>query len=331
MYNYNLINPINITYRNPKQNPYTNSKEDEGSNGSAQKPVNLDENRGNQRQFPNGNKVQVDYTQNKVNIAQVVEDFKSTIAAINAPKEVADEVHLYLNLVVAESKKDSPSREIILSNLRNASKISDRFIEESLKKPSTVVEDWVNALFLQKVDLKSDPSFVNEAFRVQIPENKKAQGVLDNAAASVSIQNDVYGNEKTVNIPGGVAPAAISSGAIPASVNDEIPSAAANTAAVDNNVFSAFNTNSLAAENSLNKISSADDFQNMPLNIYDIPQGKITINEIKPIGQADGDYASYTAYEAPSDVNFTANEPQGAIQPENISENNAAELQSSLL
>ncbi len=65
----------------------------------------------------------------------------------------------------------------------------------------------------------------------------------------------------------------------------------------------------------------------MPLNIYDIPQGKITINEIKPIGQADGDYASYTAYEAPSDVNFTANEPQGAIQPENISENNAAELQ----
>ena len=157
MYNYNLINPINITYRNPKQNPYTNSKEDEGSNGSAQKPVNLDENRGNQRQFPNGNKVQVDYTQNKVNIAQVVEDFKSTIAAINAPKEVADEVHLYLNLVVAESKKDSPSREIILSNLRNASKISDRFIEESLKKPSTVVEDWVNALFLQKVDLKSRP------------------------------------------------------------------------------------------------------------------------------------------------------------------------------
>ncbi len=74
MYNYNLINPINITYRNPKQNPYTNSKEDEGSNGSAQKPVNLDENRGNQRQFPNGNKVQVDYTQNKVNIAQVVEE-----------------------------------------------------------------------------------------------------------------------------------------------------------------------------------------------------------------------------------------------------------------
>lgn len=327
MYNYNLINPINITYRNPKQNPYTNSKEDEGSNGSAQKPVNLDENRGNQRQFPNGNKVQVDYTQNKVNIAQVVEDFKSTIAAINAPKEVADEVHLYLNLVVAESKKDSPSREIILSNLRNASKISDRFIEESLKKPSTVVEDWVNALFLQKVDLKSDPSFVNEAFRVQIPENKKAQGVLDNAAASVSIQNDVYGNEKTVNIAGGVAPAAVSGGMISVSANDKIPSAAANTVAVDNNVFSAFNTNSLAAENSLNKISSADDFQNMPLNIYDIPQGKITINEIKPIGQADGDYASYTAYEAPSGVSFTANEPQGAIQPENISENNAAELQ----
>ena len=93
--------------------------------------------------------------------------------AINAPEDIAGEVNSYLGLVERESKKENPSREIILSNLRNASKISDRFIEDSLKKPSTVVEDWVNALFLQHVELKSDPSFVNEAFRVQIPENKK--------------------------------------------------------------------------------------------------------------------------------------------------------------
>ncbi len=239
MYNYNLVNPVNITYRNPKQNPYTNKKEDEGTDSAAafaQKPVTLDENKG-QRHFPNGNKVQVDYTKSKINIAQVVEDFKSTIAAINAPEEVSSEVNLYLKLVENESKKENPSREIILSNLKNASKISDKFIEDSLKKPSSVVEDWVNALFLQHVELKSDPDFVNEAFRVQIPDSKKVQ-----QTKAAELSNGV--KEISAN-PSGV-------------------------------------------QNSLNEVSRADDFQTAPLNIYNIPQDKITINEIKPIGQVSG-------------------------------------------
>lgn len=237
MYNYNLINPINITYRNPKQNPYTNKNEEneQGTDSAAQKPVSFDENKGNGRQFPNGNKVQVDYTKNKVNIAQVVEDFKSTIAAINAPKEVSDEVHLYLNLVEAESRKENPSREIILSNLKNASKISDKFIEDSLKKPSTVVEDWVNALFLQKIELKSDPGFINEAFRVQIPENKKTSEPVANSVQTIS---DAPKNIQNITTK------------------------------------------------TLDRVSSSDDFQNSALNIYNIPQNQITLNEIKPVGQA---------------------------------------------
>ncbi len=249
MYNYNLINPINITYRNPKQNPYTgkNGENEQGTESAAQKPVILDENRGQGRQFPNGNKVQVDYTKNKVNIAQVVEDFKSTIAAINAPKEVSDEVHLYLNLVEAESRKENPSREIILSNLKNASKISDKFIEDSLKKPSTVVEDWVNALFLQHVELKSDPGFINEAFRVQIPDNKQAETPATDTPQPV--QN----------------------------IQNETPK-----------VF--------------DRVSSADDFQNSTLNIYKIPQNKITINEIKPVGQA---YNAIEAYSTTGNENLT--------------------------
>ena len=40
-----------------------------------------------------------------------------------------------------------------------------------------------------------------------------------------------------MNIAGGVAPSAVSGGMISVSANDKIPSAAANTAAVDNNVF----------------------------------------------------------------------------------------------
>lgn len=250
MYNYNLINPINITYRNQKQNPYTENKEDAGKEGSVQKPVSFDEGRGQQRHFPNGNKVQVDYTKNKVNISQVVEDFKSTIAAINAPKEISDEVHIYLGLVESESRKENPSREIILSNLKNASKISDKFIEDSLKKPSTVVEDWVNALFLQNVDLKADPNFVNEDFRVQIPEKKSPE--TDNpplGSENKSVQK-IWDNANIDNITG-------------------VQSASVKT---------------------LDKMSAADDFQNAPLNIYNIPQNKVTINEIKPIGQASLGY-----------------------------------------
>ncbi len=252
MYNYNLINPINITYRNPKQNPYTENKEDAGKESSAQKPVSLDEGRGGQRHFPNGNKVQVDYTKNKVNISQVVEDFKSTIAAINAPKEISDEVHIYLGLVESESRKESPSREIILSNLKNASKISDKFIEDSLKKPSTVVEDWVNALFLQNVELKADPDFINEDFRVQIPEKRPQEADNTLSGSENKSVQEIWNNVNADNAAGVQA----------------------------------------ASVKTFDKISAADDFQNAPLNIYNIPQNKVTINEIKPIGQASSAYGT---------------------------------------
>lgn len=241
MFNYNLINPINITYRNARQNPALKpaGDEEEAKKNQTQTPLSLDENRG-ERRFPNGSKVQVDYTQNKINIAQILEDFKSTIAAINAPKEVSDEVNLYLGLVEGESKKEAPSRDIILSNLRNASKISDKFIEDSLKKPSTVVQDWVNALFLQNIELKSDPGFVNEAFRVQIPENKTSKTIETGA-----------GFDK---------------------VADVTPSF--------NNVSASSNVQGA----SFNAVSSENDFENGRVNVYDIPNSRVTLNEITPIG-----------------------------------------------
>ena len=268
MFNYNLINPINITYRNPKQDPAYKKEDAKGfADGDVLSPLNPDENRG-QRHFPNGNKVQIDYTKNKVNIAQVIEDFKSTIAAINAPEDISGEVNSYLGLVEIESKKEKPSREIILSNLRNASKISDRFIEDSLKKPSTVVEDWVNALFLQNVELKSDPSFVNEAFRVQIPENKGQNADVSNAADGVSVSD-----------------AGVSAGH-----NDtEVFNIVSDAGALNNNENAA-NVSNVAQGAALDLVSASNDFQNSSLNIYDIPQNKVTLSEIKPIGQANIEY-----------------------------------------
>lgn len=306
VFNYNLINPVNITYRNPKQDPAYKkagvTQDGATADNGALLPLNSDENKG-QRHFPNGNKVQIDYTKNKVNIAQVIEDFKSTIAAINAPEDVAGEVNSYLGLVERESKKEKPSREIILSNLRNASKISDKFIEESLKKPSTVVEDWVNALFLQQVELKSDPSFVNEAFRVQIPENKRQDGTVG-VSASVLDNAGIFSDalyDTDVDIP-----------------------ADANTAGV-----------------SLNTISSSSDFQNSPVNIYDMPQNKVTLNEIKPIGTADDRYfveneqAHNQTYNVSSNLTYSTTAPdldeplRGAVFLEEVSGD--AALQNTLM
>lgn len=164
MFNYNTIKPVNIHYRKYPNTLGTPSDE-------KKEPLNPDENKGG-GQFPNGNKVAIDYTNNKINISQVLQDFRSTIAAINSPDEIKNEVEEYLKLVEKETLKNSPSREIVLSDLKNAARITDKYIQDSLKKPSKVVQDWVEALFLQNINLKADPNEINEDFRVKIPEKK---------------------------------------------------------------------------------------------------------------------------------------------------------------
>ncbi len=172
---YNSINPVNIVYRNPRQNA---SWQNGGAQNQEQAYVSPDD-RGNQNggnHFPNGNKVAIDYSKNTVNIAQILTDFRSTVLAINAPDDVSKEVMSYLTLVEGESKKENPSRDVIVSNLKNASKVSDDYIAKSLNKPSKVVEGWIDALFMQKINLKSDPDHINPDFQLEIPDKApKAQ------------------------------------------------------------------------------------------------------------------------------------------------------------
>ncbi len=186
MLNYNTINPVNIHYRKyPNQGGISDNKKNS---------LNPDENNGGQRRFPNGNAVAIDYTKNTINISQVLQDFRSTIEAINSPNEVKEDVEVYLELVNKESTKNSPSKDIILSNLKNAARITDKYIQDSLKKPSSVVQDWVDALFLQNVNLKADPNEINEEFRVKIPNKEK----------SISNTNGAYTQIQTHK--GGIAP-----------------------------------------------------------------------------------------------------------------------------
>lgn len=175
---YNSIYPINFNYRNKSQFA-TNS-----ANQTTNSAINPDENSKNEHKFPNGTKVAIDYSKGQINISQVITDFRSTLVAINAPQEVSEEVGIYLNLVEKESLKENPSKDIIVSNLRNASKISDAYIAKSLNKPSNVVEGWINALFMQKINLKANPNEINPDFLLEFPNKTQELQPTENQIAT---------------------------------------------------------------------------------------------------------------------------------------------------
>lgn len=123
------------------------------------------------------------YTQNRssnINIAQIIKDFKNTAAAIATPDDLMEEVNGYLTLIDSQVRKDNPNVKLIKSNLKNASSILDGFISTTLNKDSKVVENWVDALFLQQIDFKYNEDDINPQFLVKFPEGstdktKKAQ------------------------------------------------------------------------------------------------------------------------------------------------------------
>ena len=134
-------------------------KNSQSSNAAENNPQEERRNSSNNSQnthFPNGEKVAIDYTRRKIGIDQVLSDFRNTANAIGAPEDIKKEVDSYLSLIENQAQKESPSPQIIQSNLKNASQILDEYITKTLKKPSKVVENWVDALFLQQIDYKSE-------------------------------------------------------------------------------------------------------------------------------------------------------------------------------
>ena len=182
---YNTIYPnINFHRYNYGQNKNSAGASSAKNLGHQNKNYTSNE----QQTFPNGTKVAIDYTKGQINISQVLTDFRNTIVAINAPNDVKDEVYQYLDMVDRESRKESPNRDIVLANLKNASKISDDYIANSLNKPSNVVEGWIDALFLQKINLKANPDEVNPDYLLEFP--KKAQEKIEAQADSALIKNE---------------------------------------------------------------------------------------------------------------------------------------------
>lgn len=105
-----------------------------------------------------------------INIAQILKDFKNTAVAIGTPDDLKEEVNGYLSLIETQVKKDNPNTKLIKSNLKNASTILDGFISKTLNKDSKVVENWVDALFLQQIDFKYNENDINPQFLVKFPE-----------------------------------------------------------------------------------------------------------------------------------------------------------------
>ncbi|MCR4881103.1 MAG: hypothetical protein K6A44_04030 [bacterium] len=134
----------------------------------------------------------------KINIKQVLIDFNSTLAAIGATEDVENEVKTYLGLVESQAQKNNPNKKIIVSNLKIAADVLDGYISDTLKKPSKVVKDWVDALLLQNIDFKNDASITKGAFEsitgeqpqtAKLAEKKLAEKAQTQAAALQSQEN----------------------------------------------------------------------------------------------------------------------------------------------
>ena len=160
-------------------------EEEKSSQSSSNTENNPQDNRrqSSHSYFPNGEKVAIDYTRSRIGIDQVLTDFRNTANAIGAPDKIRAEVDSYLALIESQSQKGTPNPQIIQANLRSASQILDEYITETLKKPSKVVENWVDALFLQQIDYKAAVSKVEEkAVDEEIPSSALEDEIVEEAS-----------------------------------------------------------------------------------------------------------------------------------------------------
>ena len=112
---------------------------------------------------------------NRINIAQILKDFKNTSLAIGTPDDLSEIVDGYLEVVKKQVQKDNADARLVKSTLKTAASVLDKHISETLGKDSKVVENWVETLFLQNIDLKFNEDDINERFLVRFPDGTTSQ------------------------------------------------------------------------------------------------------------------------------------------------------------
>ena len=112
---------------------------------------------------------------NRINIAQILKDFSNTIKAIATPRAIEDQVNKYLETVNEQVRSEHPQVNLIQSNLKIAASLLDRYISETLNKDSKVVQNWLDALFLQRIDYFYNENDVNPSFLVKFPDENNTK------------------------------------------------------------------------------------------------------------------------------------------------------------
>ena len=141
-----------------------------------------------------------------INIAQILKDFKNTEIAIGTPKELQEEVDGYINLVTTQVKRENPNIKLIKSNLKNASSILDGYISQTLNKESKVVENWIDAIFLQQIDFKYNENDINPQFLVKFPEGSTQEEIKTEEKTAVEdtitepIEKEIKTDSKVVSL-----------------------------------------------------------------------------------------------------------------------------------
>ena len=120
---------------------------------------------------------------NKVNIAQILKDFRNTIKAIATPAEIEENVNRYLQIVEQQVREPNPQVNLIQSNLKIAASLLDKYISKTLNKDSKVVQNWLEALFLQRINYSYNAEEINPTFSVKFPDNGPSQKEAPNNQA----------------------------------------------------------------------------------------------------------------------------------------------------
>lgn len=146
---------------------------------------------------------------NNVNIAQILKDFRNTMKAIATPADLEEQVNHYLQIVGEQVREPQPQVNLIQSNLKIAASILDKYISETLNKDSKVVLNWLNALFLQRINYSYDENEINPNFLVQFPnssdDSKPKQNQSEPAVVQenqIQAQQDMQQTAGTENISG---------------------------------------------------------------------------------------------------------------------------------
>ena len=151
----------------PAQNAYSNVNINYTGNTNAQASANAE--------IQSGQAVNPARVENQINIAQILKDFKNTALAIGTPDELNDIVDGYLAVVEKQVRTGKSNKNLIKNTLSSAASILDNYISETLNKDSKVVENWVDALFLQNIDLQYNEDDINERFLVKFPDGTTSQ------------------------------------------------------------------------------------------------------------------------------------------------------------